>query len=144
MAIAFGTWLKYFPFVPSSRSPEPKKERNRHYTFDVDDNGLDINGFVVHAATPSQRRHKFRVFLDSNENGRFDKNDPSIGRTGLQRKHAAKGVGNLLDDDEIGQVMVNFKKSKSNASMSSDPQSAHTTDDLTQPLDDSSQPEEPD
>ena len=32
---------------PSSRSPEPKKQRNYHYAFDVDDNGLDINGIIL-------------------------------------------------------------------------------------------------
>jgi len=94
-------------------------QRIHHYTFDVDDNGLDINGFILHTDKHKGKRHKFRVYLDSNKNGRFDKNDPLIGRTGLKHKHAAKGVGNLLDDDEIGQVEVTFKKSKSNASMRS-------------------------
>ena len=86
-------------------------QRNHHYTFDVDDNGLDINGFILHTDKHKGKRHKFRVYLDSNKNGRFDKNDPLIGRTGLKHKHAAKGVGNLLDEDEIGQVEVKFKRS---------------------------------
>ena len=88
-----------------------------HYTFDVDDNGLDINGFILHHNKHEGKRHKFRVYLDSNENGRFDKNDQLIGRTGLKQKHAAQGVGNLLDEDELGQLEVTFKKPKSNASM---------------------------
>ena len=88
-----------------------------HYTFDVDDNGLDINGFILHTDKHKGKRQKFRVYLDSNENGRFDKNDQLIGRTGLKQKHAAKGVGNLLDEDEMGQLGVTFKKPKSNASM---------------------------
>tara|TARA_B100000683_G_C12459778_1_gene543575 strand:+ start:82 stop:921 length:840 start_codon:yes stop_codon:yes gene_type:complete len=88
-----------------------RKERKHHYTFDVDHKGLDINGFILHTNKHKGKRHKFRVYLDSNENGRFDKKDQLIGRTGLKHKHAAKGVGNLLDEDEIGQVEVKFKRS---------------------------------
>ena len=131
MATATGIWetavfnlLSFrFPDRPpqraSLRSKEPKPQRKHHYTFDVDDNGLDINGFILHTDKHKGKRHKFRVYLDSNENGRFDKNDPLIGRTGLKHKHAAKGVGNLLDDDDIGRLEVTFKKPKSNASMRS-------------------------
>ena len=93
-----------------ARSKEPKPQRKHHYTFDVDDNGLDINGFILHTDKHKGKRHKFRVYLDSNENGRFDKNDQLIGRTGLKHKHASKGVGNLLDDDEIGELIVDFKR----------------------------------
>ena len=103
----------------SSRKPEPfsrrsskSKQRNHHYTFEIDDNGLDINGFIIHSDKGQGKRHKFRVYLDSDENGRFDKNDQLIGRTGLKQKHAAKGVGNLLDEDEIGQVKVKFKRNR--------------------------------
>ena len=123
MATVIGSWRFWFdrpgllPGARKTRSPEPKKQRNHHYTFDVDDNGLDINGFILHTDKQKGKRHKFRVYLDSNENGRFDKNDLLIGRTGLKQKHAAKGVGNLLDGDEIGQLELKFKKLKSNASM---------------------------
>ena len=90
-----------------------------HYTFDVDDNGLDINGFILQTDKHKGKKQKFRVYLDSNENGRFDKSDPLIGLSGLKQKHAAKGVGNLLDEGEIGQLQVTFKKSKSDPSMRS-------------------------
>ena len=128
MATAAGNWVLKFDCAvsnnglkgcPSSRSPEPKKQRNYHYAFDVDDNGLDINGFILQTDKHKGKRQKFRVYLDSNENGRFDKNDPLIGLSGLKKKHAAKGVGNLLDEGEIGQLEVTFKKAKSNASMRS-------------------------
>ena len=95
-----------------ARSKEPKPQRKHHYTFDVDDNGLDINGFILHTDKHKGKRHKFRVYLDSNENGRFDKNDQLIGKSGLKKKHAAKGVGNLLDEGELGQLEVKFKTSK--------------------------------
>ena len=132
MASAIGNWvlkgaLKADCFVtdnglkgcPSSRSPELKLQRNYHYTFDVDDNGLDINGFILQTDKHKGKKQKFRVYLDSNENGLFDKRDPLIGMSALKKKHAAKGVGNLLDEDEIGQLEVTFKKPKSNASMRS-------------------------
>lgn len=104
------------PETHSSRQIKPK-QRNHHYIFDIDDNDLDINGFIVHSDKVKGKRHKFRVFLDSNESGCFDKNDVLIGKTGLKQKHAVKGVGNLLDEDELGQLEVKFKKTKSNASM---------------------------
>ena len=123
MATANGYWRLPSPHisrVPTFGAPKQKKQRNHHYTFDVDDNGLDINGFILHTDKHKGKRQKFRVYLDSNENERFDKSDRLIGRTGLKQKHAAKGVGNLLDEDELGQLEVKFKKTKSNASMRAD------------------------
>ena len=136
MATATGMWTPFVIDIPSYQPPDPlppfplppvkasargsnksKPQRNHHYTFDVDDNGLHINGFILHTDKHKGERHKFRVYLDSNENGRFDKSDPLIGMSGLKQKHAAKGVGNLLDEGEIGQLEVTFKKAKSNASM---------------------------
>ena len=102
-------------------------QRNHHYTFDVDHKGLDINGFILHTDKHKGKRQKFRDYLDSNENGRFDKNDQLIGRTGLKHKHAAKGVGNLLDEDEVGQLEVKFTRHKSNASMKSDENADNAT-----------------
>ena len=96
-----------------------RNQRKHQYTFEVDDNGLDINGFVLHTDKHEGKRQKFRVYLDSNENGLFDKNDQLIGRTGLRNKHAAKGVGNLLDEDEVGLLEVKFEIPNSNASMRS-------------------------
>ena len=108
--------------IASLRSPERKQNKSKnirknHYAFDVDHNGLDVNGFVLHADKHEGKRHKFRVYIDSNENNRFDKNDLFFGRTGLKDKHSKNGVGGILDEDEIGQLEVKFKKPKSNASM---------------------------
>ena len=123
-------------FAAKARPKEPKPQRKHHYTFDVDDNGLDINGFILHTDKHKGKRHKFRVYLDSNENGRFDKKDELIGRSGLKQKHAAKGVGDLLDEGEIGQLEVKFKKLESNASMRVDEVNYPTIRDtpLYQPL----------
>ena len=106
--------------IYKSRSPEPTKHRNHHYTFDVDDNGVDINGFILHHNKHKGNRHKFRVYLDSNENKRFDKDDLFIGRTGIKANHSKKGVGNLIDLDEIGKVSVKLKPNRDNASLRAD------------------------
>ena len=124
MATATGSWVKTMlslrssPTTSSLRRRRPKRQRNRnhHYTFDVDDNGLDINGFIIQRYSKFHRRYKFRVYLDTNESGRFDRGDELIGMTGLKDKHSKKGIGNLLEDGELGQLKVKFKKDKSNES----------------------------
>ena len=142
---AYGNWLSSpylnpFSFARSSesmRKPKKnhsKKQRKHHYAFDVDDNGLDINGFILHTDKHKGKRHKFRVYQDSNENERFDKNDQLIGRVGIRSKHAAKGVGNLLDEAEVGLLEIKFNRDKSNASKRADPQLADITDGLSQTL----------
>ena len=141
MARAIGIWIPIdIPVVedkpptlePPMRKPEGSRanQRNHQYTFDVEDNGLDINGFILQTDKHKGKRQKFRVYLDSNENGRFDKNDQLIGRTGLKQKHAAKGVGNLLDEGETGELVVKFRKTKSNASMREPPEDLHPSDDV--------------
>lgn len=133
MRSASGTWITILPPAPlppespppvsgelrlsKSRSPEPKKERKYHYSFNIEDKGVDVSGFIVHTAKKNQVRHKFRVHLDSNDNGRFDKNDSFYGHTGLKTKHSKKGVGQILDDNEIGELKIKFKTLESNASM---------------------------
>ena len=129
MAKAFGIYQHLPPSVKKSirkinqligkggGNSSGNPQRNHHYSFDVDDNGLDINGFILQTDKHKGKKQKFRVYLDSNENGRFDKSDPLIGKSGLKQKHAAKGVANLLDEGEIGQLEVTFKKPRSNASM---------------------------
>ena len=118
--------------------PSNRKQRNHHYTFDVDDNGLDINGFIIQRYRRGHKRHKFRVYLDTNENGRFDRKDELIGKTGLTRKLSRKGIGNLLDDGELGQLVVKFKKDKSNASMTESMNSmapAEPAESMDEPID---------
>ena len=130
MATATGTWITTsninagFIDLARRRSKEITEDdllafnqRKHHYTFDVGDNSLDINGFILHAAKKDQGRHKFRVYLDSNDNGRFDKNDSFYGHTGLKTKHSKKGVGQILDKGEVGELKIKFKTLESNASM---------------------------
>ena len=61
-----------------SQSPSPVDHPNQNnaiiITLDINNNGLDK--MIHHSPDKGQgKRHKFRVYLDSNENGRFDKND---------------------------------------------------------------------
>ena len=56
----FGREVETFP---SSRSPEPKKERKYHYSFNIEDKGVDISGFIVHTAKKNQGRHKLGFIL---------------------------------------------------------------------------------
>ena len=140
MATANGVWIPIDIPLPNTQAPNPlppyplppveptarkpvgsqsnksKAQRKHHYTFDIDDNGLDINGFILHHDKHEGKRQKFRVYLDSNVNGRFDKNDFFFGRKGLKIKHSKKGIGAVLGEDDIGQLEVKFKRLKSNAS----------------------------
>ena len=124
MATASGTWrptvsneIREKPSKPSiedydveSGSPEAKNQRKSHFSFDVVHKGLDINGFVLHSNKHS--RQKFRVYLDSNANGRFDNADLFYGKTGLKAKDSIKGIGAILDPQEVGQVEVKFRRNK--------------------------------
>lgn len=56
-----------------------------------------MNGFILHTDKHKGKREKLRIFLDSNENNRFDKNDLFLSRTGLRAKHSKNDVGGILD-----------------------------------------------
>ena len=130
MATASGTWrptvsneIREKPSKPSiedydveSGSPEAKNQRKSHFSFDVDHKRLDINGFVLHSDKHS--RQKFRVYLDSNSNGQFDNADLFYGKTGLKVKDSIKGIGAILDPQEVGQVEVKFRRNKLKDSLS--------------------------
>ena len=130
MATATGTWIATsninagFIDLARQRSKEITKDdlidqRKYHYSFNVEDKGVDVSGFIVHTAKKNQGRHKFRVHLDSNDNGRFDKNDLFYGHSGLKTKDSKKGVGQILDEGEVGELKIKFKTLESNASMKS-------------------------
>ena len=69
---------------------------------------------VVQHTKKAHYRHRFKVFLNTNDNGRFDGKDDLIGKTRLFLKHSRKGVGNLLEEDQVGQLEVKFKTSQKN------------------------------
>ena len=130
MVTAHGIWSSNlssgFIDLARKRSKELKKddliskrERLHHYVFDVDHNGLDLNGFVLHADKSKAKREKFRVYLDSNENAKFDRNDLFFGATALKDTISQDGVGGILGKAEVGQLQVKFKKIKFKASLGS-------------------------
>ena len=130
MATAHGIWssnlISGLIGLARKRSKESRKDdllfkraRLHHYVFDVDHNGLDLNGFVLHADKRKAKREKFRVYLDSNENAKFDRNDLFFGTTALKDANSQDGVGGILGETEVGQLKVRFKKIKSKASLGS-------------------------
>jgi len=130
MTTAHGTWSSNlssgFIDLARKRSKESRKndliskrERLHHYVFDVDHNGLDLNGFVLHADKGKAKREKFRVYLDSNENAKFDRNDLFFGTTALKDANSQIGVGQILGESEVGRLKVKYRKIKSKASLGS-------------------------
>lgn len=105
MAIAKGTWT-----LSRDESKPNRKHRNHHYTFNVDHKGFDLNGFFVHTDKHKGKRDKFRVYLDTNENNRFDKRDLLIGRSGLKAKHSKDSVGEILEQGELGGVKLKLRE----------------------------------
>ena len=105
MATAKGTWT-----LSSDESKPNRKHRNHHYTFDVDHKGFDLNGFFVHTDKHKGKREKFRVYLDTNENNRFDKRDLLIGRSGLKAHHSKDGVGEILEQGELGGIKLKLRE----------------------------------
>lgn len=97
--------------APKSRAKS--RQRKHHHIFDVNDKGIDFSGFVVHTADKHHHHHRLKVFLDANDNGRFDKKDELIGVSKLKNMHSHRGVGGILDSGEIGSVEVEFKRKPS-------------------------------
>ena len=62
-----GTWTNV-----ANRRLAPRSRRF-HYSFELDSGHT---GFVLHKK--SSRRSRIRVFLDANDNGRFDRKDPLL------------------------------------------------------------------
>ena len=110
--------LKHFN-QDSRKSRANSRQRKHHYIFDVNHKGVDFSGFIVHSANKHYHGHRLMVYLDANDNGRFDKKDELIGVSKLKNMHSHNGVGGILDSGEIGKVKVEFKRNKSNASMRS-------------------------
>ena len=111
MPTAKGTWT-----LSSDESMPNRKHRNHHYTFNVDHKGFDLNGFIVHTDKHRGKRDKFRVYLDANENNRFDKRDLLIGRAGLKDQHSKDDVGELLEQGELGGIKLKLRELRTDPS----------------------------
>lgn len=94
-----------------------KREYLHHYVFDDDYNGLDLNGFVIHADKSKAKLEKFCVYLYSSKNARFDRNDSFFGTTALKDTNSQNGVGGIVGEAEVSQLKVRCKKIKSKVSL---------------------------
>ena len=101
----------FYQGVPGSRAK--RSQLRHHHVFDVDHKGVDFSGFIIHDANKHDDGHRFKVFLDSNNDGGFDKEDELIGKSSLRNMHSRKGVANLLAAGEIGHIEVEFKRRSS-------------------------------
>ena len=101
----------FYPGAPKSRAKS--RQRKHHYIFDVNHKGVDFSGFVVHSANKHHHGHRLKVYLDANDNGRFDKKDELIGTSKLKNMHSHNGIGGILDSGEIGKVEVEFMRKPS-------------------------------
>ena len=83
----------------------PEIPREFHYVFNAELDGQEINGFIVEKI--KKKRHKFKVYLDTDNDGAFTKSDQLIGKTKLTKKHSRGDAGQLLDGLD-GQLEVDF------------------------------------
>ena len=94
---ATGTWS---PVVAIPEIP-----REFHYVFNAELDSQEINGFIVEKT--KKKRHKFKVYLDTDNDGAFTKSDQLIGKTKLSKKHSRGDAGGLLDGLD-GQLEVDY------------------------------------
>ena len=86
-----GSWFKV------SRRDRPSGSKRFHYQWESEDGEI---GFVVH-----KRNGKgFKMFLDSNDDGLFDRNDTLITRGPLQKGFEDVRPGRLLHQGEEGII----------------------------------------
>ena len=86
-----GSWFKV------SRRDRPSGSKRFHYQWEAEDGDI---GFVVH-----KRNGKgFKMFLDSNDDGLFDRNDTLITRGPLQEGFEDVRPGRLLGQGEEGII----------------------------------------
>ena len=83
----------------------PEIPREFHYVFNAELDGQEINGFIVEKT--KKKRHKFKVYLDTDNDGAFTKSDQLIGKTKLTKKRSRGDAGGLLDGLD-GQLEVDF------------------------------------
>ena len=98
VATTTGTWS------PVVSIPEIK--RDFHYVFNAEIDGRDINGFIVEKT--KNRRHRFKVYHDTDADGAFTKSDKLIGKSKLRRKHSKGDAGELLDGVVDGHLEVDY------------------------------------
>ena len=88
-----GSWVKV------TRKSRPAGSRRFHYSFDLDGGH---SGFVLHKKL--RRKGRIRLFLDSNENGRFDRKDQPLVGGVLKTPFFSSKPGSLLKSSDAGLI----------------------------------------
>ena len=71
-----------------------RKTRKHHYRWDLDDG---FPGFIRET-----KRNRLRLYVDSDRNGIFTKDDDLIGGARIRRVHRRRDRGQLLNQDQAG------------------------------------------
>ena len=88
-----GSWAKV------SRKYRPADSRRFHYSFELDGGH---SGFILHKK--SRRKGRLRMFLDSNDNGRFDKKDQLLVGGVVKKPFFSAKPGSLLKLSDAGLI----------------------------------------
>ena len=86
-----GSWAKV------SRKYRPADSRRFQYSFELDGG---YSGFILHKK--SRRKGRLRMFLDSNDNGRFDQKDQMLVGGVLKKPFFSFKSGSLLKSSDAG------------------------------------------
>ena len=75
-----------------------RKTRRHHYRWDLDDG---FPGFIRET-----KRNRLRLYVDSDRNGIFTKDDDLIGGARIRRVHRRRDRGQLLNQDQAGSIQA--------------------------------------
>ena len=75
-----------------------QKTRRHHYRWDLDDG---FPGFIRET-----KRSRLRLYLDSDRNGLFTKDDALIGGARIRHVHRRRDRGQLLNQDQAGAIQA--------------------------------------
>lgn len=97
--------------APFSSRTRKRRIRRHDYIWDLDDG---YPGFIRHS-----RNNRLSLFVDSDRNGFFTRDDELIGRARIRSTHRRRRRGLLLQEDQLGSIRA------LNASSDSDSSSHH-------------------
>ena len=78
--------------------PREQSTRRHHYRWDLDDG---FPGFIRET-----KRNRLRLYVDSDRNGIFSKNDDLIGGARIRNLHRRRDRGQLLNQDQAGAIQA--------------------------------------
>ena len=78
--------------------PRKQTTRRHHYRWDLDDG---FPGFIRET-----KRNRLRLYVDSDRNGIFSKNDDLIGGARIRNLHRRRNRGQLLNQDQAGAIQA--------------------------------------